>query len=187
MQIANSTNLSSGPGPHLNGIGAVICTYSCNAFTIHDLNCRHAAAAAAAMAAAAAAAGSHRRLHLYSSHMLITSVLLCRPYRRLWTHGKPQTPLFWTGKAYFHPGTSGCCTFWEFDPCAVSAVREARGVVPPFLARVCSSRADSERLVTARDGPKGAFPGTCAPSAGGPFATKSRVAVSGVRGELAPR
>ena len=57
---------------HHDDVGAIFCTER-----VHDFSCR---AAAAAMAAAAAARGSHRRLHLHSSHMLVTYMLLCRPH-----------------------------------------------------------------------------------------------------------
>ena len=64
------------PGPHHDGV-----ENSKVLPRVHDFSAA-AAAAAMAAAAAAAAAGSHRRLHLHSSRMLITYVLLCRPYRR---------------------------------------------------------------------------------------------------------
>ena len=68
--MANSSDLSSGPGPHHGGIKSSIALPR-----VHDFSAA-AAAATMAAAAAAAAAGSHRRLHLHSSRMLITYVHL---------------------------------------------------------------------------------------------------------------
>ena len=67
--------------------------------------------------------------------------------------------------------------------CGASAVRAARGVGPLSRARVRSARTDGESLAAGREGRNGAFLRTCACFAGGPCQTKSRVAVSAIRGK----
>ena len=71
--------------------------------------------------------------------------------------------------------------------CGASAVRAARGVGPPSRARVRSARTDGDSLAAGREGRNGAFLRTFAYFAGGPCQTKSRVAVSAMRGKRPTR
>ena len=73
-------------------------------------------------------------------------------------------------------------TLVQASACLV-AVSTARGAVPPPPARVWSVLTDSQRPTAGREGQKGAFRAPYARLAGEPRDTKSRVAVSLMRGQ----